>query len=235
MPVAFVQKAINTNQTAVTSITATGSSVTAGNVVVGAVTWPNLPIASPNIKDNLGNSATIIDNVNNAGGPATTITFWFKSAASGMTGVVFTPPSGAANGTGVEWHEVSGAGSSLDGHSLALNASSSTTQTTPSITTTANGDYIYCCSFGTISGNSNCTAAGGTGASFTIRNNDSTNQDGADSSAVQASAGSVHGTFTLGAAQQYFNGIVAIQAAAGGSVSQRINEISQSLKRASYW
>lgn len=218
--VAFVQKAVNTNQTAVTSITATGVAVGSGHLVVGTVTWPSSPITSPNIKDGGGTlSATIVDNVSDAGGPTTTITFFFANVTNGMTSVVFTPPSGAANGTGVEWQEVSGAATSspLDGHGLATNATSSLTQSTPSITTTANGDYIYASTFGSISGNSAITAAGGTGATFTLRNNDTTNADGGDSSAVQSTAGSVTGTFTISTnPQQYLNGIVAIKAAAGG-------------------
>src|SRR6266853_1310657 len=221
MPAAFVQKVLNSPGGTPASVTATGSAVGNGNLVVGTVTWASSPITTPDIKDNLGVSATIIDNDPEAGGPTTTITFMFVNVTNGMTGVVFTPPSAQGN-TAVEWQEVSGAAttSPLDGHGLALNATNSLTQTTPTITTTVPGDYIYCCCFGTTTGSSPITAAGGTGASFTLRNNDNVLDVGGDSNAIQAAAGNVNGTFTLSTtAQQYINGIVAIKAAAGGGNS----------------
>jgi hypothetical protein len=100
---------------------------------------------------------------------------------------------------------------------MASNGSVSTTQTTPTITTAANGDGIYAALAGTETGFGNVTAVGGTGATFTLRNADTSQNMVFDSSAIQASVGNVNATFTLSSAQTYMTAIVAFKAAGGAA------------------
>lgn len=220
MAVAFVQKALNSSQVAVTSITATfGAGVSSGNFVIGTITdGLSSTLSLTAITDGHGNNPTaFIDNVFEAGGPFGTATFYYANVTNGATAFTYSTPT-APGFTGIEVQEWSGVAlsSPIDAHNIALSASS-TTQTTPTITTSANGDGIYASLAGTTTGFSNPSAAGGTGATFTLRNVDVSQSLVDDSSAVQASAGNVNGTFTLSVAERYMAAIVAFKAAGGAT------------------
>lgn len=218
---AFVQKAFSSPGGTPASVTATfGAGVGSGNLVVGTVTYGSTTaIVAANIADNHSVNPVIIDFVADGGGPVGTATFYFKNVTNGMTSVTFTA-AGSPGVTGIEIQEISGADTvaPLDVHNMASTAGGGTSISTPSVTTNANGEYIYCSMFGPSTGFTTVSGAGGTGApSFTLENNDLGGQPlGADSFAIQTTAGAVQGTFTIAAAQTYITAIATFKAAAGG-------------------
>jgi len=221
--VAFVQNAFNGSQAGVTSLTATfGAGVGSGHFVIGTVTdGLGTTIAITSITDGHGNNPTaLIDNVFAAGGPFATATFYYANVTNGATAFTYSTP-GAPGTTGIAVQEWSGVAlsSPIDAHNMVLGANS-TTQTTPTITSTANGDGVYASIAGTTTGFSTVSAAGGSGATFTLRNNDASNNIVFDSSAIQTTAGNVTATFTISPANVYMTAIVAFKAAGGAAIAK---------------
>jgi hypothetical protein len=223
---AFVQKASNyTNTTTPASLTATfGAGTTAGNLIVGTVTVGNTnAITAAQITSGAGTSI-IIDSDPEVTGPYNTATFYIKNISGAVTTVTFTPTT-AADPYGIQIQEVSGLDtvSPLDQHSLALNVYNGATPSvinTPSVTTGANGEYIYTTAMDTTDGFISVNSAGGSVGAFTLRNNDTVTQIGSDASSIQTTAGAINGTFTAaggGITNHYSTGIVTFKVAAGSA------------------
>jgi hypothetical protein len=238
LTVALVQHAFNSSNAAVTSLTATFTNpVGNGNFVIGVITdGISTTFSGPSvIGDGHGNAATaLLDNNQYAGGPLSTAAFYYQNVTNGAQ--AFTLTSGNQGFTAIGIQEWSGVAttSPIDVHNQTLSPGTSATISSPSVTTTVGGDGIY----GYISGNTAAvgigvlSSVGGSGATFTVENNDTTsNEQVFDSSAVQTSAGAVSASFTFTfSGQQSPIGIVAFKAAAAGtdgSTSQQIFKLKQ--------
>lgn len=218
----FVQKALTSNNgTASTTVVVT-ISPTAGNLITGVVSWNSttttgLTAGSTTsvIQTSTGQNVLCIDVVAEAGGPVSTAT-WAVIVTGSPTSVTTTIPGGSTAGgimTVQEWSGVSSA--TPDGHGLVSIQTSSTTQTSPSITTSVAGDLLVGYLGGNWSGTSPILSASfsAAGTGSTIRNNDTTNSLGADSSEIQTAAGASTASFALSInPQTYAAGIAAFKA-----------------------
>jgi hypothetical protein len=208
--VAFVQKASNSSQASATTIVVTpGAAMTNGNTVHVAVTSDDTNTTCT-LKDNNNVTWTAIDSVDDT--PNGVILYTFRSPTGGVSGspTSLTATFGAAvtfRAIGMqEWSGVDVSAAPLDGHDMAVKASS-TTPTSNSITTAANGDAIIgsltCDTTGTV------TITAGTG--FTLRNVETTVPYG-DESQIQSSAGAVTASFNFDTSQGSIISIVAFKA-----------------------
>lgn len=209
MGATFVQKSLGANS-ASTSASVSFTAGGTGNLICGTVFYAD-NVTLSTIKDNNGVSATLVDNVDDAGDNCECQTFYFPNVSGSPTSIIATF-SGSVSRSQVAMQEWSGIATStpLDGHHMVQ--SSGTTPSSGSITTTANGDLIYSSIFDVIS-NDTITA----GSGYTIRNSQSGNgvvTDIADESQVQSSAGAINGTWTINNSTVAVVGIMAFKAAA---------------------
>lgn len=197
MPMTHVQNANGGSAGAVTSTAATGSAIGNGNVVCGVVFWHNTSGTLTSITDDKGNTYTIVDKIQDAGGGN------FFNASFYLTNITNGPSTITANlnssttGAQITWDEYSGlsSGASLDGHNGQSQNSPGTGAdaiSSGSFATAFNGDLIWA---GGYAGNQ----ITGAGTGFALRLN------GVSSNGIvflftedktQSAAGSVAGTAT---------------------------------------
>lgn len=196
------------------STAAFGSAVTTGNAIAVAVKWSSLTVTLNSVTDSQGNSYTLVQNpttggiarfamayaLNVTGGASFVATAnfsadpgaWCDIIAHEMSGI---PTSGAFDGSGARAEADPGTGAdAID---------------TASITTTADGDYI----FGAVSGDTENASTISAGSAGTLRVS-SANDYGSESQ-IQSSAGSIAVAFTQtggGAFADYLVGIMAFKA-----------------------
>lgn len=217
MPIAHVQNANGGSSGAVTSFAATGSAIGSGNVVCGVAFWHNTSGTLTSITDDKGNTYTIVDKIQDAGGGN------FFNASFYLTNITNGPSTITANlgasttGAQITWDEYSGlsASATLDGH-FGQSQSSPGTATdaisSGSFTTALNGDLIWC---GGYTGGG--TSVAGTG--FTLRLNNVISNGIVflvTEDKTQATAGSVAGTYTDSTVHTETTNIVALAIGVSG-------------------
>lgn len=211
----FVQQSsgVNFTGTGVTSISATLTAITSGNLVCGFITAAEATATTCTVKDSNNLSYTMVPNSSGLldGGNGNQAWMFYLAPGSQTGGATsITATFGVSSSfVGITVQEWSGilSTSPLDGSNLS-NVAGSLTPTGTSITTTTSGDLIFA---GVVpDGGSGGTITAGTG--YTLRNNPGPG-DLADESQIQAAAGSISGSFHFTAAVASQLGIMAFKPA----------------------
>lgn len=216
-----VQHNLGADGTAATSATValTGTAITAGNTVVGAVQWGNNPPQTLlSIQDDKGNSYTVADSINDASGQ-TEATFYLFNVPAGGPSTITATFSAATNFRRILWDEFSGVAtaSPVDGHVANINTGSTSTDaiTSTNITTTANGDLIWSAYFDNFGG---VTWTQGTGFAILDQGTAADNCNMGSEWLTQSTAGAIAGTWTQGTAGSAVAGVIALKAAGTAQV-----------------
>src|SRR5437899_3876562 len=167
MAIAFVQKAIGTDNVSGTTAAVTITAGGTGNLICGMVTCADLQTVS-SVKDNNNVSATIVDTIDDTTNATRAVSFYFKNISGAPTTITATF-SASTTFARIEVNEWSGIDtvSPLDGH--AGQTSSGTTVTTQNYTTTADGNLLYGAVVIDSAAGSTLTA----GSGYTLRNDGS--------------------------------------------------------------
>lgn len=220
LPISRVQSGITpgTDATSATTVTATlGATVASGDAVAGLVSWDTgASAAISSISDDKGNAYTVVDTLNDAVHAQSAATFYATNLTNGPKVITVTFNIAAAFRIVLvdELVNVTPA-SPLDGHTVALNA---TTPATPdgassgTITTHNAKDAVW---GGIMVENSN-TITAGTG--FVLGTNGGTGPAIASEMLVQTVAGTQAATFTIGFTAQtttFALGLIAKQSCGG--------------------
>ena len=221
MPAAFVQSASAADTNAVTF----GSAVTAGNLIVGVMSFPTSAGPVTSVTDTLGNTYSLLTEVSDAGNDQSLQGFYSANIAGGTPTITVNGP-GAGGARSVIVHEVSGLATStpLDVQAGAVRitpGAGADALTSGAVTTTTNGQYIFAAAVVTSAfadGTAEYTA--GTGYTERVELQVGGQLGITTEDQVQTSAGSINGTFTAdsGAAQTYV-AIIATFKAAGGATA----------------
>jgi hypothetical protein len=204
--VSFVQSTYNDTggSAADWSVAATFTNpVTAQNLIAVLVTWGTATNDLTSVTDSRGNSYAIQSAfVLTDGGNTQTQAVAYAKNIAGGTNTVTANFSTTPGWRVIAIHEISGADltAPLDGVTGLFQTSVATTAnavTSGSITTTANGDYIF---GATVNTSAFPTITAGTSPAYTIRTNNSPNSTVANigtEDRVQSTAGSIAATFTI--------------------------------------
>src|SRR5437899_1072494 len=167
MAIAFVQKAIGTDNVSGTTAAVTITAGGTGNLICGMVTCADLQTVS-SVKDNNNVSATIVDTIDDTTNATRAVSFYFKNISGAPTTITATF-SASTTFARIEVNEWSGIDTvaPLDGH--AGQTSSGTSLTTQNYTTTADGNLLYGAVVIDSAAGSTLTA----GSGYTLRNDGS--------------------------------------------------------------
>lgn len=218
-----VQNNLGADGTATTSNTValTGSAITPGNLVVGAVQWGNNPVQTIlSIQDDKGNNYTVADTTSDGPAGQAEATFYLSNVPAGGPSTITVTFSAATNFRRILWDEFSGVAtaSPVDGHVINLNAGSTSTDaiTSTNITTTANGDLIWSVYFDDLGG---VTWTPGTGFSIIDQAPTTDNAPMGSERRTQSTAGTTAGTWTQGTSGSAVAGVIAFKAATSGGTT----------------
>jgi hypothetical protein len=214
--VAFVQSATGTGDGV--STVAVTVTVTSGNVMAVFIGWYVATNTLSSVTDTQGNTYTLLDNpttyINKRGALAHAV-----MASSGSNTVTATF-SATTDVPQIIIHEISGVNTTTpidnNQHLMAGGEATGTDAvTTGNITTTQNGDYIFCGA--TASGIT--LTAGSNSPAYTNRAtvNGVLSQVSRSEDQVQTSAGTISGRFTPSGANNWVVGVMAFQPAAAGA------------------
>jgi hypothetical protein len=202
---------------------------TAGNLVVVGI-FISSTVATLTVADSASNSytATTSSPATSSGVGGRASIFYLKNAPANASKTINITLAGATTDLNAWVQEYSGADTSasvLERDAVHTSATSSTAINDPTITTTGDGDLLFCaCGAGqTIStANSPWAGVGSVG-------NGNYAED-----MIQSAHGSQAINFTQSPAGQWC-AVVAAFAAAGSTVKQRLVSLNQTRTRASYW
>src|SRR5258708_18892559 len=203
------------NATLISSYAITFTSVVSSNALVCGVVQFSGGSAVTSVTDDKSNTYTIADAVADIPGASGQTTFYKEGISNNPQTVTVHWASATSNFVRGVISEYAGiaTSSAIDGHNGNLSQVSSATFTTPSITTTGNGDLIYSGYSQAASGSLNWTAAGGA----TIRGN-SVSGDSVGVAAedqLQTTAGAITASITQSAATaENYSSIMAFKIAA---------------------
>ena len=218
MAAAFLQSKSTSTDSSLNTATAIilTNNIVVGNKVVGYCFWNNSSDDLTQVKDNLGNAnATIVDTVSNGDIQKS---FWFDVSVGGACTITLTT-STAHGFRGMVAHEVSGLNAGApDQHKLidlaAPGTGTDAITTSPNVTTTADGEYI----FGAVHVNNVLVMTVTQGTNFTDR--ESIDGTAAVSpleseDLIQSTQGGISVTFTENSSQQCAPCIMTFKASAG--------------------
>lgn len=193
------------------------SNVTAGNLIVGGVSWDgNFTVSG--VTDSQGNTYTVETPIKDGSNTIGIGIFHTIAGSSGACTVTVTL-TGNANRKAAIIHEVSGVAASsyrdqYAGQSQSNPGTGSNAVTSGSVTTTTDGQYIF-----GFTGDAGYSTGKAAGTGFTLRETDAGMDIASSEDQIQTSAGSIAATFTIDGFAVIATAICTFKAAGGGATS----------------
>lgn len=189
------------------------TNVVAGNLITGFLTWDgDIALGTPGVTDSQGNTYTVQTPLDN-GTESHAVAFHTIAGSSGACTVTGTLAS-AASRKGIVVHEASGDTLTLEQYRGKVQSNPGTganAVTSDPVTTVANGQYIFAA---TADPGYSTGKTEGTG--FTAREEDASSSFLMSEDQVQATAGSIAGTFTIDGFAVTMTAIMTFKETGGG-------------------